>query len=38
MLNYTHSLTDLSPADISSYKGRSFGLTLNYFFNSDNDK
>lgn len=38
MLNYTHSLSNLSPADNSSYKGRSFGLTLNYFFNSDNDK
>jgi hypothetical protein len=38
MLNYTHSLSNLSPTDNTSYKGRSFGLTLNYFFNSDNEK
>jgi Outer membrane protein beta-barrel domain len=38
MLNYTHSLSNLSPKDNTSYKGRSFGLSLNYFFNSDNEK
>lgn len=38
MLNYTHSLSNLSPTDNTSYKGRSLGLTLNYFFNSDNEK
>lgn len=38
MLNYTHSLSNLAPTDNVSYKGRSFGLTLNYFFNSDNEK
>jgi hypothetical protein len=36
--NYTKGLSNLSPADNSKYKGTSIGLSLNYFFNSDNEK
>jgi hypothetical protein len=36
--NYTHSLSNLSPKDNTSYKGRSFGVSLHYFFNSDKEK